>query len=127
MVRYKKRYFLVQFTPISSNAFPEQKFTLNQILRDKINELFGDYGLGAASCNGGLRTLQWTPDIGIGIFQSRHEAREYLGAAIPFLTDLRGVKAVPRLLYTGATIRHCKMALEAYLKNNENITKLDWS
>ncbi|CAB4063572.1 AGMO [Lepeophtheirus salmonis] len=69
MVRYKKRYFLVQFTPISSNAFPEQKFTLNQILRDKINELFGDYGLGAASCNGGLRTLQWTPDIGIGIFQ----------------------------------------------------------
>eukprot|EP00096_Caligus_rogercresseyi_P010105 TRINITY_DN3569_c0_g1_i1.p1 TRINITY_DN3569_c0_g1~~TRINITY_DN3569_c0_g1_i1.p1 ORF type:complete len:123 (-),score=36.32 TRINITY_DN3569_c0_g1_i1:350-718(-) len=116
MVRYKKRFFLVSFSPVSSSAFPDSKATIHIAVKNKIKELFGDYGLGVSSSQGGLKTIHWNPDIGVAIFQVRHEFREYLGASIPFLTELKGVKGVPRLLYTGATIRHCKMRLEKHLK-----------
>ena len=121
MVRVKKRYFVVQLELESEiiaanrrkngsgNEFDVKQYqcgNLAEKLKSIIEDLFGDHG--RASVSLGLRIVYANEVTRLVIIGVRHGPHKFVAAAIPFLKELDGkVKVIPRLIYTGATIRHC--------------------
>lgn len=123
MVRVKKRYFVIQFererqiverglkrgaSRFSTDQPPLQcqDAHLNETLKRVVQELFGDQGRAAVSASG-LRAVYSNPATGLTLVSVRHGPHRFLAAALPWITRLKHERVVPRLIYTGATLRNC--------------------
>lgn len=116
MVRFKKRYFVVQFDREkdirkASRAHQDPRpldipdGVLASAIKDKVEQLHGDFG--RASITTGLRTIYCNPQTHLALIQCRHGPHRLVASSLPFLTTIHNEKIVPKLVYTGATIKNC--------------------
>jgi len=115
MVRYKKRYLVLQLDNFNQ-VFHNSKFchqvmdirddALIEAIKSIVEELHGDNG--RATVATGLRTIYCNSATGICLLQVRAgRPHEILASSIPFLKNIRSHKVIPRTIYTGATIKNC--------------------
>jgi len=133
MVRFKKRYFVVQFDrekdlydpiskkqPFKPRALQDPRpldipdGVLALAVKDIVEHLHGDFGRAAVTT--GLRTVWSNPETHLALIQCRHGPHRLVGSSLPFLTNINNEKLVPRLVYTGATIKNCFKRMELYQK-----------
>ena len=120
MVRVKKRYFVLQLQserdveaaargrPIPSCGSLKslgRDGILGNAIKDLVTELHGDFGRAAVTV--GLRSIYVNADTGLCLVQARHGPHRLVASALPFLTKINDEKVVPRVIYTGATVRNC--------------------
>ena len=117
MVRFKKRYFVVQFdrekdiTALKSRALQDPRpldisdNILASAIKDIVQFIHGDFG--RASITTGLKTIYCNRETRLAIIQCRHGPHRLVGSSLPFLTKINNEKVVPKLIYTGATIKNC--------------------
>ncbi len=77
-----------------------------------MQELHGDFGV--ASVIKGLNCIYANPDTGLCVVQARHGPHRLVASCLPFLTRIQNERVVPRLIYTGATIRCCYLRMEKF-------------
>ena len=116
MVRVKKRYLCVHFQRQKKKKKnwildDDSSLPLNDLyaeIRDLVQEFHGDFGVAAVTA-GQLRILYANPLTHVCVIQVRHGAHRLVSSVLPFLTKIKeeDQKVVPRLFYTGATIRNC--------------------
>ena len=131
MVRFKKRYFVVQFdrerdiiSGRNKRTFQDPRpldipdGTLAQAIKDIVESIHGDFG--RASITTGLRTIYCNKETHIAMIQCRHGPHRLVGSSLPFLTKIKDEKVVPKLLYTGATIKNCNRVIAPFpiIQNN---------
>ena len=133
MVRFKKRYFVVQFdrerdsyNPLSNkDSFKKRAFQdswplhikdhdLALAVKDIVEHIHGDFGRAAITT--GLRAIYSNPETHLAMIQCRHGPHRLVGSSLPFLTSIGNEKLVPKLIYTGATIKNCFKRMELYQK-----------
>lgn len=154
MVRYKKRYFVLQLdrhhdvlnqpntnSDNSSSSEPQKKKKkgqklkhhsavkkrslcdpkplllndgqLSQAIKDIVLQMHGDFGRAAVTM--GLRTMYCNPETRLCLLQCRHGPHRLVASSLPFLEKIGDEdKLIPRLIYTGATIRNCYKRMEIY-------------
>jgi len=144
MVRFKKRYFVVQFDR-EKDIFDERSDAivlkktkyfkprvfqnpkpldipdgvLASAVKDIVEHLHGDFGRAAITT--GLRTIYCNPETHLAVIQCRHGPHRLVGSSLPFLTNLNNEKVVPKLIYTGATIHKCFKRIEIYQRKHLEI------
>ncbi len=123
MVRVKKRYFVVLLERASevpasgkrrlfSSEIKADNAALAKYVQDLVGELYGDHG--RAACTRGLRTIYANSTTGMVLIVARHGPHKMVASALPFITKICGERVVPRLIYTGATVRKCYKVMEAH-------------
>ena len=120
MVRFKKRYFVVQFDrekdiidhkKMKARALQDPKpldipdGMLANAVKDVVQAIHGDFG--RASVTTGLRTIYCNKETRLAIIQCRHGPHKLVGSSLPFMTKIKDERIIPRLIYTGATIKNC--------------------
>ena len=117
MVRFKKRYFVVQFDREKDilnskpRAFQDSRpldisdIVLANSIKDIVQFIHGDFG--RASVTTGLKTIYCNKETRLAIIQCRHGPHRLVGSSLPFLTKINEEKVVARLIYTGATVKNC--------------------
>jgi RNase P/RNase MRP subunit POP5 len=124
MVRFKKRYFVVQFDrekDLYDSSIKKQNFkpralqdsrpldirddVLALAVKDIVEHIHGDFGRAAITT--GLRAIYSNPETHLALIQCRHGPHRLVGSSLPFLTKINDERLVPRLVYTGATIKNC--------------------
>jgi len=88
-------------------------------LKDLVGQIHGDFG--RASVATGLRTIYSNAETRLCLIQVRHGPHKLLASSLPFLTRIKNEKIVPRLIYTGATIRNCYKKMLEYQKEQLNV------
>jgi len=133
MVRFKKRYFVVQFDrekDLYDSSIKKQSFkpralqdsrpldirddVLALAVKDIVEHIHGDFGRAAITT--GLRAIYSNPETHLALIQCRHGPHRLVGSSLPFLTKINDERLVPRLVYTGATIKNCFKRMELYQK-----------
>jgi len=145
MVRFKKRYFVVQFDrekdlydplckkksfkpralqdsrPLEINPEFLHRWTLDikdydlaLAVKDLVEHIHGDFGRAAITT--GLRAIYSNPETHLALIQCRHGPHRLVASSLPFLTSIGNEKLIPKLVYTGATIKNCFKRMELYQK-----------
>jgi len=117
MVRFKKRYFVVEFERAHHISQSKDYFDIEPLdskdidiaeaVKNKVQELHGDFGRAAISV--GFKVIYANQTTRLVIIRCRHGPHRLVASALPFVTKIRKENVVGRLLYTGATIKHCHM------------------
>eukprot|EP00092_Neocalanus_flemingeri_P018139 GFUD01019631.1.p1 GENE.GFUD01019631.1~~GFUD01019631.1.p1 ORF type:complete len:158 (-),score=52.11 GFUD01019631.1:108-581(-) len=117
MVRFKKRYFVVEFERAQHVNQSKEHFDLEPLnskdidianaVKDKVQELHGDFG--RASISVGFKVIYANTTTRLVIIRTRHGPHRLVASALPFVTKIRAEGVVGQLLYTGATIKHCQL------------------
>jgi len=117
MVRFKKRYFVVEFERAQHINQSNQYFDMEPLnskdidianaVKDKVQELHGDFGRSSISV--GFKVIYANFPTRLVIIRSRHGPHRLVASALPFVTKIRSEGVVGQLLYTGATIKHCQI------------------
>jgi len=117
MVRFKKRYFVVEFERAQHINQSKEYFDLEPLhskdidianaVKDKVQELHGDFG--RASISVGFKVIYANTTTRLVIIRCRHGPHRLVASALPFVTKIRNEGVVGQLLYTGATIKHCQL------------------
>jgi len=121
MVRIKKRYFVLRLErqedvlkasenkkrlrAASCQPLEVPDAALTKAVRDLLSQHYGDHGRAAAGA--GLRAIYANSHTGLVLLCARHSHYKMVASVLPFLTQINEEKVVPRLIYTGATIRNC--------------------
>merc|ERR1712156_895667 len=87
-------------------------------LKELVGEIHGDFGRAAVTT--GLRTIYSNAETRLCLIQTRHGPHRLLASSLPFLTKIKNEKVVPKLMYTGATIRNCYKKMLEYQKDQLN-------
>ena len=83
-------------------------------VKDIVEHIHGDFGRAAITT--GLRAIYSNPETHLAMIQCRHGPHRLVGSSLPFLTSIGNEKLVPKLIYTGATIKNCFKRMELYQK-----------
>ena len=115
MVRYKKRYFVIEYDRASHVSKDKCELDLEPLnskdidvanaIKHKILELHGDFGRAATTV--GLKVIYANMNTRLVIVRCRHGPHTLVASSLPFVTKIKNDSVVGKLLYTGATIRHC--------------------
>ncbi|KAF1919794.1 Rpp14/Pop5 family-domain-containing protein [Ampelomyces quisqualis] len=123
MVRVKHRYLVVNFlypAPVAKSKTPLPDLVqihsptpdsfhagvLARLVRDHVEELFGDYGMGMVST--GLKVNYWSPSTSTAIIRCPRDHFEMVWAALTYITRLPKPSDVPvvvRVIRVSGTIR----------------------
>lgn len=127
MVRLKHRYFLVEIERARSicksgvDLVPlaaEEEHVVHA-LKNLVSDLHGDFG--KAMISSGFRLKYVNLATRIVLIRARHGGPDKMvSSSLPFLTKINDESVVCRLLYTGATIRHCMKILGKQQKKTLN-------
>jgi len=117
MVRFKKRYFVVELeraervsrgkSDLDLKPLDSRDCDLAEAVKDKVKEMHGDFG--RAKITVGFKVIYANKATRLIILRCRHSAQDLLASCIPLLDKVRKDAIIARLLYTGATIRHCHL------------------
>jgi len=124
MVRLKHRYFLVEIERARNISKKEvdlvpldaEEQHITYALRNVVCDFHGDFG--KAMISSGFRLKYVNLATRIILVRARHGGPDKMvSSSLPFLTKINKENIVCRLLYTGATIRHCMKVLLKRQKN----------
>lgn len=121
MVRYKNRYFVVEFErartveagvkSVDLEPLNSDEKDLTNAIKERIQDLHGDFGRAAISV--GFKVSYVNKDTRMVLIRARHGGPDKIvSSALPFVTSVKKEGVIGRLLYTGATIRHSYMFMK---------------
>ncbi|XP_053985767.1 ribonuclease P/MRP protein subunit POP5 [Hylaeus anthracinus] len=114
MVRFKNRYITFEITlgdktnkpfPLKINAL---HFAINQI----VQKLYGDFGV--AAIKAGFSAKYCNAHTRIALVKTRHGPHRFLLESIPLINDIAGRLVSVKILYVGATMKHCFLFIKKY-------------
>ncbi|KAI6108902.1 hypothetical protein EDD16DRAFT_1711705 [Pisolithus croceorrhizus] len=134
MVRFKNRWFLVEFITVSTESSQQPSLDNKQIysaLRQSVVSNFGDTGWGAVgtSLTGmsshSLKSLlsdcavkYFSPTTNICIIRVARDEHKLAWGAITLLTSVNGVRIIPHVVHVSGTIKHTQLAA---IKHNREV------
>ncbi|XP_034937968.1 uncharacterized protein Pop5 [Chelonus insularis] len=124
MVRFKNRYFTIEIIPNSQNEKPltlNSSALYNAIIK-KIQQLYGDFGV--AAIKSGLNAKYCNTHTKIALIKSRHGPHKFLINAFPKINDIDGKYVAVKILYIGASLKHCFSFVKKY---QEKQLELMWA
>jgi len=119
MVRVKHRYFLVEAErtrnigkdSVDLEPLDATDKNVSDALKGVIKDLHGDHG--KASVSSSFKVKYLNAQTRIMLIRAKHGGPDKIvSSSLPFLTKIEKETIVCRLLYTGATMRHCYKFLE---------------
>ncbi|KAI6024853.1 hypothetical protein PISMIDRAFT_360290 [Pisolithus microcarpus 441] len=119
MVRFKNRWFLVEFITVSSELSQQPPLDNKQIysaLRQSIISNFGDAGWGAVGMS--LTVKYFSPTTNICIIRVARDQHKLAWGAITLLTTVNGVRIIPHVVHVSGTIKHAQLAA---IKHNREV------
>ncbi|XP_076233814.1 POP5 ribonuclease P/MRP subunit isoform X1 [Calliopsis andreniformis] len=114
MVRFKNRYIAFEITlgDKSDKPFPLKITALHVAIQQKIQQLYGDFGV--AAIKAGFTAKYCNVHTKIALVKTRHGPHKFLLGSIPFITDIAGRLVSAKVLYVGATLKHCFLFIKKY-------------
>ncbi|XP_076233815.1 POP5 ribonuclease P/MRP subunit isoform X2 [Calliopsis andreniformis] len=90
MVRFKNRYIAFEITlgDKSDKPFPLKITALHVAIQQKIQQLYGDFGV--AAIKAGFTAKYCNVHTKIALVKTRHGPHKFLLGSIPFITDIAG-------------------------------------
>lgn len=124
MVRFKNRYLVLEITPHGKEDKPLtlKSTALSQAVQQKVQELYGDFGV--AAIKDGFNAKYCNTHTRIAVIRSRHGPHKFLLHAVPLINDMAGRFVATRILYVGATMKHCFVFIK---KHQERKLEQMWS
>ncbi|XP_034192767.1 POP5 ribonuclease P/MRP subunit [Osmia lignaria lignaria] len=114
MVRFKNRYITFEITlgDKSDKPFPLKVTTLHNAIQQKVQQLYGDFG--TAAIKAGFNAKYCNARTKIALVKTRHGPHKFLLKSIPVINDIAGRLVSIKILYVGATLRHCFLFIKKY-------------
>ncbi|XP_076666228.1 POP5 ribonuclease P/MRP subunit [Andrena cerasifolii] len=114
MVRFKNRYITFEITlgDKSDKPFPLKTTTLHVAIQQKVQQLYGDFGM--AAIKAGFTAKYCNIHTRIALVKTRHGPHKFLLESIPHINDIAGRLVSVRILYVGATLKHCFLFIKKY-------------
>ncbi|RDB26395.1 Ribonuclease P/MRP protein subunit POP5 [Hypsizygus marmoreus] len=122
MVRFKNRWFLVEFIPIGQSRPAEGHLDGKQIwsaLRQSVLSNFGDTGWGSVALS--LTVKYYSPTTSICIIRVARDQHKIAWGALTLLSSIEGLKYIPNVIHVSGTIKHAQLAAVAH--NREVIAR----
>ncbi|KAI6155417.1 hypothetical protein BKA82DRAFT_4078381 [Pisolithus tinctorius] len=119
MVRFKNRWFLVEFITVSPESSQQPSFDSKQLysaVRQSVISNFGDTGWGAVGMS--LTIKYFSPTTNICIIRVARDQHKLAWGAITLLTSVNGVRIIPNVVHVSGTIKHTQLAA---IKHNREI------
>lgn len=119
MVRFKNRWFLVEFITVSSELSQQPPLDNKQIysaLRQSIISNFGNTGWGAVGMS--LTVKYFSPTTNICIIRVARDQHKLAWGAITLLTTVNGIRIIPHVVHVSGTIKHTQLAA---IKHNREV------
>ncbi|KAJ8681216.1 hypothetical protein QAD02_017003 [Eretmocerus hayati] len=136
MVRYKNRYVTIQVTTKdkSDKTLNLKTTDLHDAILGQIQSMYGDYG--AAAIKAGFSAKYCNAHTKIALIKCRHGPHTFILNAIPNINDLGGKSVSLKIIYVGATMKHCFIFIKNFqrrklelmwqkLKNDQEREKLE--
>ncbi|EDO44532.1 predicted protein [Nematostella vectensis] len=110
MVRFKKRYFLVE-VEYEDGLIDDsvQKDAMRQVVKEAVKTAFGDYGLGCIQQF--LKVKYLNPVTNILFLQCLRDYQQILQTSLTFVKSINNRACMFKTLYIGGTIRSCQKFL----------------
>ncbi|KAL6255979.1 hypothetical protein P5V15_013215 [Pogonomyrmex californicus] len=125
MVRFKNRYIVFTITP-HDNQDDKQATWKNihvcNAIKQKVQQLYGDVGV--AAINDGFDAKYCNAQTKIAIMRTRHGPHKFVLHAIPLINDVGFRRVKTKILYVGATLKHCFLFIR---KHQERKLEQLWS
>ncbi|XP_076165897.1 POP5 ribonuclease P/MRP subunit [Ptiloglossa arizonensis] len=114
MVRFKNRYITFEITlgDKSDRPFPLKITTLHIAIQQKVQQLYGDFG--SAAIKAGFNAQYCNEYTRIALVKTRHGPHKFLLESIPRINDIAGRLVSVKILYVGATMKHCFIFIKEY-------------
>ncbi|XP_048262127.1 ribonuclease P/MRP protein subunit POP5-like [Bombus terrestris] len=114
MVRFKNRYIIFEITVGDKSNKPLQLKTmiLHNAIQQKVQQLYGDFGV--AAIKAGFSAKYCNIHTKIALVKTRHGPHKFLLKAIPIINDIAGRLVSVKILYVGATLKHCFLFIKRY-------------
>ncbi|XP_076751383.1 POP5 ribonuclease P/MRP subunit [Xylocopa sonorina] len=114
MVRFKNRYIAFEITlgDKSNKPFPLKTTALHVAIEQKVQQLYGDFGV--AAIKAGFSAKYCNVHTKIALVKTRHGPHKFLLSAIPVITDIAGRLVSVKILYVGATLKHCFLFIKKH-------------
>ncbi|CAK9822603.1 Ribonuclease P/MRP protein subunit POP5 [Anthophora retusa] len=114
MVRFKNRYITFEIIPgdKSDKPFPLKITTLHYTIQQKVQQLYGDFGV--AAIKAGFTAKYCNVHTRIALVKTRHGPHNFLLKAIPVINDIAGRLVSVKIIYVGATLKHCFSFIKKY-------------
>ncbi|KAF8339790.1 uncharacterized protein EI90DRAFT_3037758 [Cantharellus anzutake] len=120
MVRFKNRWFLVEF--IHADSKPPtlvSERVVFQALKESVQTNFGEWGAGSLDK---LSVRYYSPVTNICIIRAPRERYRLAWGALTLLSALEDVRYIPRVIKVSGTVK--KLQLAAIRHNHEEISKI---
>ncbi|XP_045619497.1 ribonuclease P/MRP protein subunit POP5 [Procambarus clarkii] len=121
MVRFKKRYFIVEVTPEIPTHF--HRNGLQEAIVSTVKRLHGDYGVAATTP--GFRVKYLNTETRIAFISVGRGPHQLVASALPLITKISGQAATVRTIHLAASMRHGFLFVKKY--HEEKIMKLEES
>ncbi|XP_031779613.1 uncharacterized protein LOC100680529 [Nasonia vitripennis] len=116
MVRYKNRYITIQVSS-KKEKFANKPLNLkpqavHEAIQKKVLEMYGDYGI--AAIKAGFSAKYCNAHTRIALIKIRHGPHMFLLKALPKINDVGGNHVNVKIMYIGATMKHCFIFIKNY-------------
>ncbi|XP_018398598.1 PREDICTED: uncharacterized protein LOC108776478 [Cyphomyrmex costatus] len=125
MVRFKNRYIVFTIKPSNDSDDKQAAWKnthVSNAIKLKVQQLFGDVGV--AAIMDGFDAKYCNVQTKIAIVRLRHGPHKYALHAIPLVNDVGGRLVKTKILYVGATLKHCFLFIR---KHQERKLEQLWS
>ncbi|KAJ7596910.1 hypothetical protein C8J56DRAFT_1000989 [Mycena floridula] len=112
MVRFKNRWFLVEFIPIGETRVNLDGKQIWSALRQSVISNFGDVGWGSVGL--ALTVKYFSPATNMCIIRVARDQHTIARGAVTLLTSIEGVKIIPNIIHVSGTIKHTQQAAITY-------------
>lgn len=114
MVRFKNRYVTVQINPDEKTDKPLiiKSNALQQAIQQKVELMYGDFGLSAIKS--GFNAKYFNARTRIALIKVRHGPHRFIINSVPVVTEIGGRIASMKIIYVGATMKHCFQFIQKY-------------
>lgn len=119
MVRVKRRYLTIEIVPEDGKYKKNEPFQLNEhqlmgVLKDAIQDLHGDYGVGCVQKS--LYVKKFCSETRIGVITVQRGPHVFLTSSIPFIKTIKQIECKIKLIYFSGTLRSSLKQLAKYYK-----------
>lgn len=116
MVRFKNRYIVLKITLHNKGKDDKplmlKATVLHNAIQEKVQQLYGDFGV--AAIKAGFNAKYCNTHTKIALVKIRHGPHKFLLHSIPLINDIGGRYVKTKILYIGATMKHCFLFIRKY-------------